>query len=255
MKDLLVLCYHGVSPTWDSPYSVTPTRLAAQVQDLLRRGYLARTLTDALADDAAPRLAVTFDDALPSVLDHALPVLQRLGVPATVFACTAWVGRPEPMQIGYFGAAKHELVSLGWDDLHVLSQAGWEVGSHTRSHPRLTELEPARLATELSGSKADVEEALGAPCRALAYPHGAYDSRVMMAAAAAGYESACTGQAGVTVASPFQVPRVVVLREDGRSRMRLKTSRAARRARASRAWGALAPAYARFGGRGHRGAA
>lgn len=262
MNDLLVLCYHAVSPRWQMPYAVTPQRLHAQVRRLLRAGYAPMTAGAALDPAAAGRrLAVTFDDALVSVREHALPVLGALGVPATVFACTGWVGSVEPMTIGYdrwLGSPhEHELHSLGWDDLAALRAHGWEIGSHTCTHPRLTELDEGALEHELTASRSSLEQRLGAPCRTLAYPHGDCDDRVAAAAAAAGYRLAFTARAGTGAADRLRLPRAVVLHDDGRARLALKTSFAARRLRGSdRAWRVLAGGYrAVGGGRGHRGPA
>lgn len=261
MADLLVLCYHGVSSRWPTPVALAPERLRAQLRRLLAAGYEPATLSAALAaPPGARRLAVTFDDALCSVRTGALPVLDALGMPATIFACTGWVGRAEPMRIGYdrwLGTEhEHELRSLGWGELGELRARGWEIGSHTRTHPRLPELDDGALARELRESREAIERRLEAPCRALAYPHGACDGRVAAAAAAAGYELACTATAGIAATDPLRVPRVVVLREDGPARFALKTGRVARRARAAGAWRLLGPAYrALGGGRGHRGPA
>lgn len=259
MNDLLVLCYHAVSPGWPLPYALTPQRLREQVQRLLRAGY--EPVTAAAVRDGGGRgrrLAVTFDDALVSVRAHALPVLESLGVPATVFACTDWVGRDEPMRVGYdewLGTPhEDELRSLGWEDLAALRDRGWEIGSHTCSHPRLTTLGDGELERELAASRRSLEHNLGTPCRVLAYPHGDCDDRVAAAAGAAGYELAFTAQAGTGAADPLRVPRVVVLHDDGRARIALKTSVAARRLRGSAAaWRVLRGGYrAVGGGRGHR---
>jgi peptidoglycan/xylan/chitin deacetylase (PgdA/CDA1 family) len=264
VNDLLVLCYHAVSPRWQMPYALTPSALRAQVARLLRAGYEPVTVSEALGAPAAAggrRLAVTFDDALVSVVAEALPVLDALGVPATVFACTDWVGRDAPMRIGYdrWLGTPHEaqLHSLGWDELAALRDRGWEIGSHTCTHPRLTQLDDDALSRELVDSRRAVEQHLGGPCRALAYPHGDCDARVVAAAGSAGYDVALTARAGTGAADPLRVPRAVVLRDDGRARIALKTSVAARRLRGSdRAWRVLASGYrAVGGGRGHRGAA
>lgn len=240
MSDVLVVCYHGVSPSWSSPYSVTPARLRTQVSTLLRRGYRPATLSEAIAAPSAQRtLAVTFDDALHSVREHAFPALRALGVPATVFACTAWIGGPH----------EGERMSLGWDDLAALRDAGWEIGSHTHTHPRLTRVSDAELRSELTQSKRELEERLGRECAALAYPCGDVDDRVVAATRAAGYAIACTATAGVAAADPLLYPRTVVLHRDGLARFLVKTSRIGRRMRGSRrAWRLVAPAYRALGG-------
>src|SRR2546423_1506780 len=70
--------------------------------------------------------------------------------------------------------------------------AGWEIGSHTRSHPHLPALPPDSLEEELKGSRERLEDALGLPCRSIAYPYGDVNRRVVRAAERAGYEAAGT---------------------------------------------------------------
>ena len=83
---------------------------------------------------------------------------------------------------------------MTWDRARRSSQdAGWEVGSHTRSHPRLSQVEDdAELADELEGSRRVCEERLGRPCQSIAYPYGDHDERVVAAAGRAGYRYGLT---------------------------------------------------------------
>src|SRR5256885_192193 len=175
MRDLLVLCYHAVSDSWPASLSLPAGQLEEQVGNLLERGYVPSTFTDALRDGSDGRsLAVTFDDGYRSVVELALPVLSRLRVPATLFVPTDFVGSERPMSwpgidrwIG--GPHEAELVPAGWDELRSLVAAGWEIGSHSRSHPHLTRLADEEVADELESSRDAVHEALGVRCRAVAY--------------------------------------------------------------------------------------
>src|SRR5207244_7641361 len=124
--------------------------------------------------------AATFDDAYRSVREWASPLLASLGVPATVFACSDLVGAREMALVdGYWRSTEHrgELTAMDWEDLSALAERGWEIGSHTRSHPKLTGLDDSHLRDELGGSRFEIERRLGAPCRSLAYPYGDFDSR------------------------------------------------------------------------------
>ena len=155
---------------------------------------------------------MTFDDGERSVFEHAFPVLRELGVPGTVFVVVSPVGAPG---------------LLRWDDLEALAEAGWEIGSHTVTHACLTELDDASLETELRGSREAIESMLGRPCRSIAYPHGATDSRVRLAAVRAGYTAGCTTR-GTMGTDPLDWPRVGVDGRDGRMLFELKTSRLGR---------------------------
>lgn len=238
MNETLVLCYHAVSPGWSERVNVPPDALERQLRILLRRGYRPATYTEAvLAPPHRRTLAVTFDDAYRSVAVHARPVLDALGVPATVFAPTRWVGDAEPMSLAaaeWRGTRfENELACMGWDELRALADAGWEIGSHTVTHPMLTHIaRDDALREELTASRATLEQALGRPCRALAYPYGDFDARVARAAREAGYETACTLFPGL-IAAPraHEVPRVAISRHHGDRAFAVKTSRTVRRIR------------------------
>jgi peptidoglycan/xylan/chitin deacetylase (PgdA/CDA1 family) len=245
LSDTLVLCYHAVSERWPAPLSVTPAAFERQLALLVRRGYEGATFRDAaLGNRPGKTLAVTFDDAYRSVLELARPILDRLGLPATVFVPTDWPARGEPMRwpgidqwMG--GEFEPELRPLTWEQLAGLDAHGWEIGSHTRSHPHLTSLADAALDEELRASRAECERRLGKPCTTLAYPYGDWDARVAAAAGRAGYEAACTLPARIHAARPLEWPRVGVYHDDSERRYRLKVSRGVRAVRASRLWDAL----------------
>lgn len=232
MRDRLVLCYHALSERWPAALSTTPERFAAQLADLRRRGYAGTTFS-ALAAGRAPRraVAVTFDDGYASVRELAKPLLDAHGWPATIFVPTDFPGSGRPL--AWEGTDRwlgtdheHELRGLGWDELRALAAAGWEVGSHTRSHPRLTRLDDATLRDELAGSRAACAEQLG-DCRSLAYPYGDADARVVRAAADAGYTTAALLAVPVRD-RPLAWGRVGVYHVDDRRRFRLKTARVTR---------------------------
>ena len=191
-----MLCYHGVSRDWSSPLAVTPDQLGTVVSALLDEGFRGVTFANAVTSpDRGMKLAVTFDDAYRSVVDVARPILESLGVPGTVFVPTAYIGLARPA--GWEGTDhwlgtqwEHELEHADWEKLGELVAAGWEVGSHTRTHPHLPMTDDTTLAEELLESRRDCERQLGIECVSLAYPYGEADDRVRAAAAAAGYRAA-----------------------------------------------------------------
>jgi peptidoglycan/xylan/chitin deacetylase (PgdA/CDA1 family) len=243
----LLLCYHAVSRSWPAALAVTPGQLREHVAWLARRGY--RGVTFHAAASAAPdsrMVAITFDDAFRSVIEEGLPVLEAAGFPATVFAPTDFIGTERPMRWRGVdrwldGPHRHELVPMSWEELRTLAGLGWEIGSHTRSHPRLTEVDDATLERELRGSREQIESRLGSPCPSLAYPFGARDARVVEAASRAGYSFAAGTLRGRLrpPSRSLDWPRMVVNRVDGPHRFGLKISSAARWLRASRAWNGL----------------
>lgn len=254
MPESLVLCYHAISDSWPADLSTTPALLEAQLSLLLERGYRPSTFEQAVAAPAGSHtFAVTFDDAYRSVLERAHPIMERLGVPGTVFVPTDFAGSARPMAwqgIDQWLGGPHEpeLLCLGWDELRDLAASGWEIGSHTCSHPHLTALDDATLARELTGSRAAMEEGMGQPCRSIAYPYGDVDERVIEATRAAGYEMGASLPRRLGSTDPLDWPRIGVYGCDEIRRFKLKVSPALRRARGSGAWARLAAARDRARG-------
>jgi peptidoglycan/xylan/chitin deacetylase (PgdA/CDA1 family) len=173
-----------------------------------------------------------------------------LGVPGTVFAPTDFIGAEEPMRWpgidGWLsGPSERELTPMSWTDLRSLAAAGWEIGSHSASHPRLTQLDDHALEAELRRSKAACERQLSGVCRSVAYPYGDVDARVVAAAAGAGYTAGAALRSRLDARGSLDWPRIGVYRADGDARFRLKVSPVVRHLRSSPAWDVLKRARGR----------
>jgi peptidoglycan/xylan/chitin deacetylase (PgdA/CDA1 family) len=243
VRELLTLCYHAVSHRWPAPLSVAPAALEDQLATLVARGYRGVTFTELVTRRPREKLvAVTFDDAFQSVHEFAAPILARLGLPGTVFVPTAFAGdtarRLRWSGIDEWARTEYatELTAMSWSELEDLAAVGWEIGAHTATHPRLTELRQEALHDELARPRATLEDRLGKACLSLAYPYGDYDERVMTAAGEAGYLAAGTLPARLRPAVALAWPRVGVYRVDNARRFGLKVSPLMRRLRASRRW-------------------
>jgi len=233
MRELVVLCYHGISRSWPAETTVTPADLEDHLTDLLSRGYTGSTFAEALtAPPQDKTLVVTFDDAHASVLTHAVPVMDRLGLPGTVFVPTDYPGEQRLMTWeGYdvWVGTEHEeeLRCMSWDDLRELAAKGWEVGSHSCSHPRLKRLDDERLTAELTRSRLECERQIGRPCHSFAYPRGTCDERLARAARDCGYLFAATVGQGPAAPLPYQWPRIAM--RNGQDARRVRRRIAARR--------------------------
>jgi peptidoglycan/xylan/chitin deacetylase (PgdA/CDA1 family) len=226
----LVLCYHAVSETWRHALSVPADELERQLELLVRRGYRPVSAAEAV-EGRGKLLHVTFDDAFASVR-NALPVLERHGVRATVFACTGYADDGRSLDVRELAdelrAHPEELRTMGWDELRELAGRGVEIGSHTVSHPHLPRLSDAELQDELRSSKQRLEDELGRPCRVLAYPFGDCDERVRAAARAAGYDAAFGLPGDPTGRDLFDVFRVGVWHGESARRVAFKARPAVR---------------------------
>lgn len=221
----MVLCYHALSDGWPDPLAVPLSRFERHLRTLVARGFRPTDLPTAASSWKA--LHVTFDDAYRSVL-RALPVLEELRLPATVFACSALAEMGAPLRIpelerrsaGY----EDELLTLDWEGLRALTEHRIEIGSHTVTHSHLTQLLDDDLRRELEDSREAIAGALHRPCPYVAYPFGEHDLRVRRTTRAAGYTAAFGLAAAPGPLPRYALPRVDLYRRDGPVRLALKAS-------------------------------
>jgi peptidoglycan/xylan/chitin deacetylase (PgdA/CDA1 family) len=171
------------------------------MQTLARKGYQAIGI-DALTawlegGPALPDKAVliTFDDGFRGVREHALPVLERLGWPFTVFLVSDLIGE----QDFWTRASNPSGVTyplLNADEIRDMQQRGVSFHSHTRNHPSLPSLDDEQLKEQLAGSRRALAPLLGHDVPYIAYPFGHLDERVEAATRAAGYKAAFSTQPG-----------------------------------------------------------
>jgi peptidoglycan/xylan/chitin deacetylase (PgdA/CDA1 family) len=218
---------------------VSEAVLRAQLQRLVDAGYVGLTITEAerrRSDGTLPArtLVVTFDDGYASTL-RAQPILADLGLAGTLFVVTRFVDGDGPLSwpgIEEWTApdTRDELRPVRWADLERLAEAGWEIGSHTVSHPLLTTVDDDRLQEELVESRRLIAARLGR-CDSLSYPYGVADERVAAAAERTGYTVACALSFTHLVDEPYRRPRIGLSAADTGVRLRLQLSTLGQRAR------------------------
>jgi len=224
-----ILCYHEVDPAWRSVLAVSPDRFARHCAWLSRHRQVVSLLQAVTSlNNAGHRArgltALTFDDGFAGLHEHALPILRRYQLPATVFLVAQtltsggrpvdWVDDPpvKPLQ------------TLDRDQVLEMLAAGMSFGSHSYAHQDLTTLTDEECERDLRRSRDVLEDLLGQPVRLLAYPRGRHNERVRAAAARAGFSYAFALPEAPEPAGPYALPRAGVWSSDGLLALRAKTS-------------------------------
>jgi peptidoglycan/xylan/chitin deacetylase (PgdA/CDA1 family) len=261
----VVLCYHGVLPDDAdrtaipfAPLHVSARRLAEHCKVIAE--YCAPIGLSQFVDQfqgrgersGTPRpprrsILTTFDDGYANLLSVATPILERFGVPATLFACTGPIASGEPLWTdrvaAALGDAEVERMKDESDDVrrHVVSGTNpspfrhdhcrlmnvdefrrltanrlWSIGGHTHTHPILARCSPEVQRGEIVGNLDRLEELIGDRPRAFAYPNGRperdFDETTRRILAESGVNYAFTTQAGfvVDVDRPLDIPRMLM---------------------------------------------
>jgi len=96
-----ILCFHRINDERDPFFPAIPTGVFEQVMRFVAQHYKVVNLTELLArldtDSPEPVLAVTFDDGYQDNYQNAFPILQRYGLPATIFLTTGCIDSREPL--------------------------------------------------------------------------------------------------------------------------------------------------------------
>jgi peptidoglycan/xylan/chitin deacetylase (PgdA/CDA1 family) len=184
-----ILVYHSVAPHHPGQ---TPAQIQLDVDTAVfqdQMNYLAEhkyhvisleRLVDALKRNASlPERAVviTFDDGWANQYHHAFPVLRQHDYTATFFIYTRPIGRDDSLY-------------MNWDQVRELKDAGMTIGSHSRTHPQLTTVDPSTLREEVENSRKELEQHLGTAPDLFAYPYGAWDAQAVDDVRDAGYRAA-----------------------------------------------------------------
>lgn len=136
----LILMYHRIAEARTDPWElcVTPERFEEHLEVVCRLGTplpVAEFARLAAAGQApANAVALTFDDGYFDNLAVALPLLQRFGVPATVFVATGFIGEG---QVFWWDLLEHLLLHPGrlpedlYLDVHGI-RLNWHLGEAAR---------------------------------------------------------------------------------------------------------------------------
>lgn len=187
----VILAYHSLD-TSGSVISLDPVVFASHVRWLVASGVAVVSLQDIAAlPDTADAIALTFDDGFANFATVAAPLLTDARLPATIFVVSGAVGTTNEWVAGP-DAGVPLLPLLSWAEIEGLLEAGFDIGSHTKSHPHLARLDSdQRCQDEIVGARIDIERRIGVRPRTFAYPYGNVSPRAVEMSCEA-YDFACT---------------------------------------------------------------
>jgi len=176
---ITILIYHRVGGGSDSAVDLDPAEFERQLAHLVEH-HRVISLADAVAELSAAQpegwaattsserevssgVVVTFDDGTTDFVDVAGPILERHGVPATLYAATGFIDDQRPFPWGAPPAT--------WSGLRDVAASGLiAIESHTHNHLLLDRIDTATISDELDRSIDLIGEHIGAAPTHFAYP-------------------------------------------------------------------------------------
>lgn len=182
----IVLCYHGITDDQRE-------RFAHQMHMVAKRAISIKSLNNIPENDLQfPNICVTFDDAFANLISNVLPAINELQIPITIFITTKSIGSFP----AWLNGTKHpdacEMVMTVPQIFALRENPLITFGSHTSSHPRLSQLQKENIREELRSSRNTLEGILSEKIDTLALPHGDFNKEVLQIAMEEGYKNIFT---------------------------------------------------------------
>lgn len=214
----VVLMYHSIVSKRSADHdewTISRAMFERHLRLLSSEGWHTACVSDLRHPKALPQktVAITFDDGYADNYENGFALLQEAAMRATWFVVTNEIGG-RSVWVEHDAGVKPLLTPA---QLKEMAAAGMEIGGHTRSHPRLSRLDPLEMESEILGGKQDLEGILGKQVSSFAYPFGDFNAASVDAVRKAGYEIACTARPGWlgSDSNPLLVRRVSVFPKDG----------------------------------------
>jgi len=174
----VVLYYHSVPASEQRSF-------ARQLDIVLGCARPIRTDDDLTPASRTDRVAITFDDGFENFLTQALPELEKRNIPATVFVIADGMNRE-------FGSPTHAEKLLSLEQVRSLPPSLVTIGSHTVSHPLLTQLEESEAHREIQDSRTKLEAMLDRDVTQFSFPFGGFNEKLVQICRESGYERVYT---------------------------------------------------------------
>ncbi len=146
--------------------------------------YKNATLSSLSEDSEGPFITLLFDDGFENFYTEVFPLFERFNMKATVFPIINYIDSFSKWDI--YPSKKH----LTKEQIRLISNAGYEIGSHTLTHPDLILLPEKTMIHELKESKKILEDIIQKPVKTISFPLGSWNMRVWRQAQQCGYEAA-----------------------------------------------------------------
>jgi peptidoglycan/xylan/chitin deacetylase (PgdA/CDA1 family) len=187
-----VLAYHSIGAETTKafrPLTVDPT-LFSEHMTALHEHAIDVIPFSAVPEALATRrraVAVTVDDGLADVAENACPALAALGLTATLFIPSGYIGG----RATWLRGADAQRPMLSGSAIADLAREGFEIGSHGRMHLAADVNDPALILNDARASRLALEAIIHGPVRSFAYPFGYHSAAGRAAVQRAGFHQAC----------------------------------------------------------------
>ncbi|MDO8740585.1 MAG: polysaccharide deacetylase family protein [Candidatus Woesearchaeota archaeon] len=191
-KDIPVLMYHEIAPVIKNKWTISPSMFREQINYLVKNKFQAITPDDIyeflVNNKNLPEkpIMLTFDDGREGTKKYAAPLLEENNFNAVFYITSDWAdGKNIPESEAYSAF-------MSWNDIQELSEKGFVIGCHGKTHNDLTKSDENSLNDEIKNSKNIIEEKINKKVEDFSYPYGLFNENVVKKVEESGYKTAVT---------------------------------------------------------------
>jgi peptidoglycan/xylan/chitin deacetylase (PgdA/CDA1 family) len=212
-----VVAFHRVDDLGYPDELTCGTKEFAEYCEFFARNFrvvpLSQQLEQLGSSQCGGTLSITFDDGYRDNFDHAAPILERFGLPATFFVTSGFIGTD---QVAWWDQSLPNVSGwMDWDEVRALHKRGFEIGCHTVTHADLGSLSPEHALREVSEARRRLSFELSTDVDLFAYPYGGrgnINAENLHVVKGAGLRCSLSCHGGVNAinADPFDLRRIPI---------------------------------------------
>ena len=167
-NNIPVLNYHKVSDSKEIGRNVVSTEsFKEQMSYLHEEGYQTIHTNDYDSCSCEKPIIITFDDAYTEIYENCFQIMESFSFKGLIFPIVNFIGKLNTWDANLAGITfKH----MNKESLIELSEAGWEIGSHSLNH--ISFLHAKNLKEEIFDSRKALEDITGKEVNTFSYPFG-----------------------------------------------------------------------------------
>lgn len=181
-----IISFHKISdiPELGGTFN-TVRQFESFIRFLKENGYKTASIDKILLNPEEKEILIFFDDAYENIYNKAFPIMKEYGFTGVLCPVAGYIGKKNLWDRGL-----KRFNHMNDKQLKEMSEAGFEIISHSMSHSDMRRLSKESLIKETTESKRTLENLLNKKIDYFIYPFGLYNENVKNAVKRAGYKAA-----------------------------------------------------------------
>ena len=170
-----ILSYHSISDE-NCPLSLNISEFEKQLIYFKNKNFESVFFNE-IGDNKKKQFIITFDDGYKDLIENSLPLLKKYNFKATCYIVSNFIGKTNIWDENFKNIKKKKLMDKA--DIKLWIDNGMKIGSHSKNHKKMQDLDQNEINNEVLGSKNYLEDLTGNLVDSFCYPYGYYNNSII----------------------------------------------------------------------------